>query len=254
MKGVILCGGMGTRLRPLTNIINKHLLPVWDRPMISWPIRSMVQSGINQLLMVCGGPMAGEYLRVLGNGEDFGLKHLDYTYQKEAGGIAHALSLARDWADDDPICVMLGDNILQNDFAQAVENFNSEPAPVSYIFTTEVKNPEWYGVVEADDSGEVKSLVEKPKNPKSNTIAIGLYMYDRSVWKHIDSLAPSARNELEITDLNNIYLNLGLLKSHKINGWWGDAGESIDTYVDTCIKARELFKNEIKPCNSGCGC
>lgn len=240
MRGIILAGGNGTRLRPLTNVVNKHLLPVYNKPMIYYPIQSMVDSGITDILLVCGGQNPGDFLRILGNGEEFGLKHIAYTYQKEAGGIAHALALAESWADGDSICVMLGDNILQYAFCDAVEEFNNNPVGAR-IFVTQNDHPEWYGVVTLDGDS-VKEIVEKPKKPKSNWVAIGLYMYDSSVWKKLKGLKPSKRNELEITDLNNIYLRVGKLKANKITGYWGDAGESIDTYLKTCVSVKETFK------------
>lgn len=240
MRGIILAGGNGTRLRPLTNVVNKHLLPVYDRPMIYYPIQSMVNSGIRDILLVCGGQNPGDFLRILGNGAEFGLKHIDYTYQKEAGGIAQALALAENWADGDNICVMLGDNILELPFCDAVEGFSNNPVGAR-IFITASPNPEWYGVVTLEDDN-VKDIVEKPKRPKSNWIAIGLYMYDSRVWQKLKGLKPSKRNELEITDLNNLYLKTGKLRANKIEGYWGDAGESIDTYLNTCVKVREIFK------------
>jgi glucose-1-phosphate thymidylyltransferase len=242
MRGVILAGGMGTRLRPLTNVINKHLLPVYNKPMIYYPIQSMVSSGITDILLVCGGHNVGDFLRVLGNGEDFGLKHIAYTYQKEAGGIAQALALAEDWTGGDSVCVMLGDNILHEPFSNAVTNFRNNPEG-AVIFVTETTRPEWYGVVSLDANGYVEKIVEKPKNPESNHIAIGLYMYDKSVWTKLKDLKPSQRNELEVSDLNNIFLREGKFKANKISGYWGDAGESIDTYLDTCVKVREIFKS-----------
>lgn len=247
MRGIILAGGNGTRLRPLTNVVNKHLLPVYNKPMIYYPIQSMMDSGITDILLVCGGHNPGDFLRILGNGAEFGLKHIAYTYQKEAGGIAQALALAEWWADGDNICVMLGDNILQHSFHDAVEEFNNNPSGAR-IFITQNDHPEWYGVVTLTEHHDaynvvcVKEIVEKPKKPKSNWIAIGLYMYDSSVWKKLKGLKPSKRNELEITDLNNIYLKSGELRANKITGYWGDAGESIDTYLKTCVSVKENFK------------
>jgi len=243
IKGIILAGGTASRLKPLTNIHNKHLLPVYNKLMIHYPIRTLVQSGIKDILIVCGGNCAGDFLRVLGNGEDFGLKHIAYTYQKESGGIAHALSLAEEWAGGSPVCVVLGDNILENPIIEHVGEFKKHPHGAR-IFVTEVERPEWYGVVEIDrTNGSIIRIVEKPKKPKSNLIAIGLYMYDSTVWDYIRSLKPSKRNELEITDLNNRYLKMGGLAACKIKGYWGDAGESINTYLDTCLKVRELGMN-----------
>jgi glucose-1-phosphate thymidylyltransferase len=239
MRGIILAGGLGTRLYPLTKVTNKCLLPVYNKPMIYYPIQSLVQSGIKDILLVCGGNAAGEFLRIIGNGEEFGLKHIAYTYQKEAAGIAHALGLAEEWASGEPICVILADNIIEKPFTEAVTEFRANPDGAR-IFLTEVEHPEWYGVVQTDDEGKVLEITEKPKEPKSNLIAIGLYMYDSSVWEYIRSLKPSKRNELEITDLNNRYLGIGKLKAHLLQGWWADAGESIDTYLASCIKASQF--------------
>lgn len=232
-------------MQPLTKVTNKCLLPVYDKPMIYHPIRSMVSSGIEDILIVCGGNAAGEFLRILGNGEEFGLKHLHYTYQSEPRGIADALSLAQDWADNSPIAVVLADNLFENHFAEAVSDFSKEPNGAR-IFVTKVKNPQHYGVVDFDSKGKVTSIEEKPKNPKTNTIATGLYMYDSSVWNLITSLSPSSRNELEITDLNNMYLKLEMLKAIKIKGWWMDAGENIDGYMEACVKVSEMNKNRKK--------
>lgn len=239
MKGVILAGGMGTRLMPLTRVTNKCLLPVYNKPMIYHPIETFVSSGITDILIVCGGNAAGEFLRILGNGEQFGLKHLHYTYQSEPRGIADALSLAEEWADNKPITVILADNLFQNSISDAVYNFEKSPSGAR-IFLSQVKNPQHYGVVEFDKKNKIKSIQEKPKNPKSNWIATGLYMYDSTVWSLIRSLSPSARNELEITDLNNIYLKLGMLQAIKLDGWWTDAGENIDGYFEACETVRNF--------------
>lgn len=242
MKGIILAGGLGTRLYPLTKVTNKCLLPVYNKPMIYYPIQTMVDSGINDILLVCGGNAAGEFLRILGNGEEFGLKHLHYTYQSEPRGIADALSLAEEWADGEPVTVILADNILEKPFPEKVKEFEAHPEGAR-IFLTEVEHPEWYGVVELNDKGKVLSIVEKPKEPKSNLVAIGVYMYDGGVWKYIRTLTPSARNELEITDLNNRYLARGKLKAFKTEGWWADCGESIDAYLNSCVKASQFNAN-----------
>lgn len=239
MKGIVLAGGMGTRLMPLTLVTNKCLLPVYNKPMIYWPIQTLVDSGINDILLVCGGNAAGEFLRILGNGEQFGLRHLHYTYQKEAKGIADALSLAEDWADNEPVTVILADNVIENPFPKIVKDFEAKPEG-AVIFLTEVEHPEYYGVVELAQDGRILSIVEKPKQPKSNLIAIGVYMYDNTVWDYIRTLTPSKRNELEITDLNNRYLSMNKLKAVKIDGWWADCGENIDGYVQACVKASTL--------------
>lgn len=244
MKGVILCGGLGSRLHPLTLVTNKSLLPVYDRPMVYWPIETLVNSGITDILLVCGGNAVGEFLRILGNGEQFGLKHLHYTYQKEPKGIADALSLAEEWADEQPITVILGDNIFENSIQDEVISFEQDPVGAK-IFVTPVDHPEHYGVVEIGDKNQVISIIEKPKEPKSNLIATGLYMYDASVWQFIRSLTPSKRNELEITDLNNRYLEMNKLQAIPIEGWWADAGESIQQYNQTCQQAGKLLNSKM---------
>ncbi len=247
MKGIVLAGGLGTRLAPLTLVTNKCLLPVYDRPMIHWPIQTLVDSGIKDILLVCGGNAAGEFLRILGNGEDFGLKKLNYAYQSEPRGIADALRMAEEWAGDESIAVILADNIFENPCPNVIVDFEQSDYEAA-IFITEVDHPEWYGVVElASDTfyPKVKSIVEKPKNPKTNFIVTGLYFYKSSVWNFIESLTPSVRGELEITDLNNYFLKEDALVAHPVEGYWGDAGESIDVYLNTCVKVAELRrKNE----------
>lgn len=245
MKGIILAGGLGTRLMPLTKVTNKCLLPVYNRPMIYWPIQTFVDSNIKDILLVCGGNAVGEFLRILGNGEEFGLKHLHYTYQKEARGIADALSLAEDWADNEPVAVILADNIFENPIPDIIRDFAAYPDGAK-IFLTPVEHPEYYGVVEIDDKGNVISIEEKPKEPKSNMIATGLYLYDSGVWDYIRTLKPSKRNELEITDLNNRYLNIGRLKAHIVEGWWADCGENLDGYAQACHEAAQLGKQNEK--------
>jgi glucose-1-phosphate thymidylyltransferase len=241
MKGVILAGGSGSRLFPLTSVTNKCLLPIYNKPMLFHVVESFVNSGIKDILLVCGGNAAGEFLRVLGNGEEFGLKHLHYTYQSEPRGIADALSLAEEWADGEPIAVLLADNIFEKPFDKAVEEFESSPEGAR-IFLTEVENPQAYGVVEIDGQGQVLGIEEKPKTPKSDLIATGLYFYDKNVWDFIKHLTPSARNELEITDVNLYYLGVGKLKAHRVDGWWADCGEDFDGYLDAGIKLREFAR------------
>jgi glucose-1-phosphate thymidylyltransferase len=235
MKGVILAGGLGTRLYPLTKVTNKHLLPVFDRPMIYWPLATMVSSGITDILIVCGGNSAGEFLRLLGNGKDFGLKHINYTYQEGEGGIADALSLADHFAAGEPILVMLGDNILEGGIKAAVDEFRADPTGAK-IFLTEVEHPEWYGVVELEGD-RVTRIVEKPREPKSNLIAIGAYLYDNTVFDFIRQIGPSARGELEITDVNNRYIQRGQMRYSRVAGWWADAGESIEMYLKANVMA-----------------
>lgn len=242
MRGIILAGGTGSRLMPLTKVTNKHLLPVFNKPMVYFPIQSLVDSGIKDILLVCGGNAAGEFLRILGNGEEFGLKHLAYTYQAQPLGIAHALGLAEEWAKGEDICVVLGDNYLENPLKAQVDEFRANPEGAR-IFTTWVENPECYGVVEvAGDT--VLSIIEKPKEPKSKLIAIGVYMYDHTVWDFIRQLKPSKRNELEITDLNNHYLSEGKLKAHRISGYWADCGESLEGYMEACMRVYEISKGK----------
>lgn len=237
MKGIVLAGGLGTRLQPLTRVTNKCLLPVYDRPMVYYPIQHLVDAGIKDVLMVCGGNAAGEFLRILGNGEQFGLKHLHYTYQSEPKGIADALGLAREFASDDPICVILADNVFQDNFKPAVDRFRADPNG-AVIFGAKVAHPERYGVIEADKHGIPTRIVEKPKNPSSNVIATGLYMYDTTVWGFIDSLQPSARGELEITDVNNHYLGKGALRVEMLDGEWVDCGENLYDYAETHSKIK----------------
>lgn len=226
MKGVILGGGLGTRLRPLTSITNKHLLPVYDRPMIYYPIQTLVEAGIEDIMLVTGGNNAGDYLRLIGNGEEFGLKHMNYTYQKREGGIAEALGLCRHFCGGDKVVVMLGDNILDGSIRKAVGDFKRQRSGAK-IFLKTVDNPREYGVAEL--SGKlVKNIVEKPKNPKSNYAVIGIYMFDAEVWKIIDTLVPSGRGELEITDVNNAYIKKGRMTYEILDCWWGDAGSSIE--------------------------
>ena len=236
---MILAGGSGSRLFPLTKVTNKALLPVYNKPMIYYSIDLLVKADIRDVLVICGGNSLGDFLPLLGNGEAFGLNEITYRVQSQPRGIADALGLARDWAEDDPICVVLSDNIFEHSFKKDVDAFKEEPKGAR-IFLTEVDEPEHYGVVEFDEYGQVITIEEKPKNPKSNHIATGIYMYDSSVWGFIDGLTPSARGELEITDVNNHYLNVGELKSTVIDGFWGDCGESFESYLDACNKAKDI--------------
>lgn len=226
MKGVILAGGLGTRLRPLTSITNKHLLPVFDRPMIYYPIQTLVEAGIRDIMLVTGGNAAGDFLRLIGNGSEFGLKHMNYTYQKREGGIAEALGLCRHFVGGDKVVVMLGDNILDGSIKRAASDFERQRAGAK-IFLKTVANPREYGVAELRGR-LVKNIVEKPKSPKSNYAVIGIYMYDAEVWRIIDTLKPSGRGELEITDVNNAYIRRGMMTYQIVRGWWGDAGSSIE--------------------------
>ncbi len=232
MKGVILAGGTGTRLHPLTKVTNKHLLPVYDKPMIYYPIECLVKAGIDEVLLVTGGNNSGDFLRLLGNGKEFGLKSLQYTYQEGAGGIAEALGLARDFADHGPICLVLGDNILQYTMNKSVEAFRDRPVGAR-ILLARVDNPEAYGVAEIDGD-RVVNIVEKPEDPQSNLAVIGIYFYDYHVFDIVQVLKPSARGELEITDVNNHYISEGKMAFDEVEGWWADAGEDIDFYLESC--------------------
>src|ERR1700755_1113627 len=201
MKGVILAGGLGTRLFPLTKITNKHLLPVFDRPMIYYPIEALVKAGIDDIMIVTGGRKSGDFLSLLGNGKDFGLKHLNYTYQEGEGGIAEALGLAEHWAKGDSVCVILGDNILERTIKKAADDFKAQKKGAK-IMLKEVPDPERFGVATVAN-GKVTKIVEKPQNPQSNYAVIGIYMYDGRVWDIIKTLKPSDRGELEITGVHN---------------------------------------------------
>jgi len=222
MKGVVLAGGTGSRLNPLTRVTNKHLLPVYNKPMVNYPIQTLVNAGIHEILLVTGGKNAGDFLRLLGNGRDFGLKHLNYTYQEGEGGIAEALGLAEYFAGDGPICVVLGDNIIENDICGAVENFKKQKDGAK-ILLKEVEDADRFGVAEVRGD-RVVSIEEKPKKPKSNYAVVGIYLYDATVFQKIRRLKPSGRGELEITDVNNFYIDEGKLTYEILDGWWTDAG------------------------------
>jgi len=237
MKGVILAGGLGTRLHPLTKITNKHLLPIYDRPMIYYPIETLVRAGINDILIVTGGNHAGDFLKLLGNGKDFGLRHLNYTYQEGEGGIADALSLTEYFADGQPIVVILGDNIFQSDITKAVRNFRHQGEGAK-ILLKEVDDPQRFGVAELEGDKIVR-IVEKPKIPKSNLIVTGIYMYDSRVFDFIRTLVPSQRGELEITDVNNAYIKTGQMTYEILEGWWTDAGTFESLYRATTLVANE---------------
>jgi glucose-1-phosphate thymidylyltransferase len=222
MKGVILAGGLGTRLYPLTKITNKHLLPIFDRPMIYYPIEALIGAGIRDIMIVTGGKKSGDFLSLLGNGSDFGLKHLNYTYQKGEGGIAEALGLCEHWAAGEPVCVILGDNIIERNIARAVRNFQEQRVGAK-IMLKQVHDPERFGVAELKGD-RVLSIEEKPKRPKSNLAVIGIYLYDARVFDIIKTLEPSDRGELEITDVNNWYIRDGSMTYEVLDGWWTDAG------------------------------
>jgi len=222
MKGIILAGGLGTRLNPLTKITNKHLLPVYDQPMIYYPINSLVEAGITDITLVTGGNYAGDFLRLLGNGKQFGLSHINYVYQEGEGGIAEALGLCKYFTDGDPVVVMLGDNILEGSIKSAVDNYKKQ-ASGAKIMLKEVPDPQRFGVAELEGNKVIK-ITEKPKHPKTNYAVIGVYMYDNRVFDIISTLKPSERGELEITDVNNRYIEMGQMTYEIVDGWWTDAG------------------------------
>ena len=222
MKGVVLAGGLGTRLLPLTKVTNKHLLPVYDRPMIYYPIQALVNAGINEIMLVTGGNNAGDFLKLLGNGKEFGLRHLDYTYQEGEGGIADALRLAEYFSDCEPICVVLGDNIIERNILHAAQSFREQKVGAK-ILLKEVKDPQRFGVPVLERDKVVK-IEEKPKQPRSPYAVTGIYFYDAQVFSIIKTLKPSGRGELEITDVNNAYIEEGQLTWDILDGWWTDAG------------------------------
>jgi glucose-1-phosphate thymidylyltransferase len=222
MKGIILAGGLGSRLNPCTLVTNKHLLPVYDRPMIYYPIQTLINAGIDDILIVTGGHSAGDFLKLLRNGNSFGLKHLNYTYQDGEGGIADALSLAEYFAGGESICVMLGDNLIEGNICEAAKRYR-EQGKGAKILLKEVPDAERFGVAEIKD-GKVVNIIEKPKNPPSNLAVTGIYFYDQQVFELIKKLSPSQRGELEITDVNNLYLSKDQLTYDVLEGWWTDAG------------------------------
>ncbi len=222
MKGVILAGGLGKRLYPLTKITNKHLLPVHNEPMIYYPLRALLNAGISDILIVTGGSHAGDFLRLLGNGKEFGLKHLNYTYQEGEGGIADALSLAEHFSDYEKMVVILGDNIIEGNIIQAVKDFRKQKEGAK-ILLKEVPDPQRFGVPEIVD-GKILGIEEKPMIPKSQYAVIGIYMYDGGVFDIIRTLKPSNRGELEITDVGNAYIREGKMTYNFLEGWWSDAG------------------------------
>lgn len=235
MKGVILAGGLGTRLHPLTKITNKHLLPIYDRPMIYYPLQTLVSAGITDILLVTGGNNAGDFLRLLGNGKEFGLRHLNYTYQEGEGGIAEALGLAEYFVDGDLVVVILGDNIVEKGIKSAVENFRKQGSGAK-ILLKEVADPWRFGVAELEGDRVVR-IVEKPKHPKSNLVVTGIYMFDPAVFDIIKTLKPSDRGELEITDVNNRYIEQGRMTYEVLDGWWTDAGTFESLYRANALVA-----------------
>jgi glucose-1-phosphate thymidylyltransferase len=222
VKGVVLAGGLGSRLRPLTAVTNKHLLPVYDKPMIYYPIQTLVDAGVRDIMIVTGGNSAGDFLKLLKNGRDFGLKHLNYTYQEGEGGIAAALSLCEDFADNDPVCIVLGDNVIEGNIRHAVRSYREQGGGAK-ILLKKVPDPQRFGVPELAGARVVR-IEEKPAAPKSDYAVIGIYMYDSNVFEIIKTLKPSGRGELEITDVNNAYIARGEMTWDELEGWWTDAG------------------------------
>jgi len=237
MKGIVLAGGTGSRLFPLTKITNKHLLPIYDKPMIYYPIQTLVDAGIKEILLVTGGRNSGDFLRLLANGKEFGLKHLNYTYQEGEGGIADALSLAEHFADGEKICVILGDNIIEKNIRGAAEDFQKQESGAK-ILLKEVTDAQRFGVAEIRD-GHVVGIEEKPEKPKSNYAVTGIYMYDETVFEKVRELVPSRRGELEITDVNNAYIREGTMTFSYLDGWWTDAGT-----FDSLLRATNLVAKD----------
>ena len=232
MKGVLLAGGTGSRLYPLTRITNKHLLPIFDRPMIAWSIEALVTAGIDEIMLVTGGTHAGEFLRLLGNGHAFGIDRLSYAYQENAGGIAEALGLAERFVDGDPVLVMLADNVMERSIKPMVDAFRADPKGARILLTpvAETEHLRHLGVPVLADDGRVERIEEKPEKPASNFGVTGIYCYDADVFGVIPTLVPSGRGELEITDVNNHYVDEGSMAYDVLEGFWGDAGESIEAY------------------------
>ena len=233
MKGVILAGGLGTRLDPLTRITNKHLLPIYNKPMIYYPIETLVNAGISDILIVTGGASAGDFLRLLGNGKAFGLKHINYTYQEGEGGIAEALRLAEHFADRQKLCVILGDNIIEGNIVKEVEAFQKQSKGAKILLKA-VPDAQRFGVAEIR-ANRIVGIEEKPARPKSKYAVTGIYMYDGSVFDKIEVLQPSDRGELEITDVNNLYIQEGTMTFGLLEGWWTDAGT-----IDSLLRATNL--------------
>jgi len=233
MKGVILAGGLGTRLYPLTKVTNKHLLPVYDKPMIYYPIQTLINAGIDDILIVTGGNNAGDFLKLLGNGKEFGLRHINYTYQEGEGGIAEALRLAEFFSSGEKICVVLGDNIIEKNIRRAVENFRRQKEGAK-ILLKEVPDPQRFGVAELKGD-RIARIEEKPKKPKSQYAVIGIYLFDQEVFNIIKTLKPSDRGELEITDVNNRYIEKRLMTWDILEGWWTDAGT-----FESLLRANQL--------------
>jgi glucose-1-phosphate thymidylyltransferase len=237
VKGIVLAGGTGSRLYPLTKITNKHLLPIYDKPMVYYPIQTLVSAGITDILLVTGGRNSGDFLRLLGNGKEFGLKHLNYTYQEGEGGIAEALALAEHFADRNKVCVILGDNLIEGNIREAVDEFERQERGAR-IFLKEVTDAQRFGVAELQGN-RITGIEEKPRNPKSNLAVTGIYLYDATVFDKCRELKPSNRGELEITDVNNAYIREGTMTFSILDGWWTDAGT-----FDSLLRATNLVASQ----------
>jgi glucose-1-phosphate thymidylyltransferase len=233
VKGVVLAGGLGTRLYPLTKITNKHLLPVYNKPMVMYPVECLVHAGIKDILIVTGGNNPGDFLKLLGNGKEFGVENINYAYQEGEGGIADALSLAENHAARGPVCVVLGDNIIEKNIISAVEDYEKQESGAK-ILLKKVDDPERFGVPVVDGDKIVR-IEEKPENPASQFAVTGIYMYDSQVFDFIKKLTPSQRGELEITDVNNLYIDQGVMTWSELDGWWTDAGT-----IESLLRASNL--------------
>ncbi len=234
-KGIICCGGLGTRLYPLTYVTNKHLLPVYNKPMVYYPIQTLVNAGITDIVIVVGGPYAGHFLKVLGDGSKFGIKHLYYSYQDGDGGIAEAIGCAERYCEGQDVCVVLGDNCTDADISKDVKNFKYG----AHVFLKKVPDPHRFGVPVFDKNKNIVRIEEKPKNPKNNYAVSGLYIYDNSVFSRVKTLKPSKRGELEVTDLNNSYIKEGTLQWSELKGYWRDSGT-----FDTLLESSNYWKKK----------
>ncbi len=241
MKGIVLAGGLGSRLRPLTRVTNKHLLPIYDKPMIYYPLETLCKAGVDEIMIVTGGSSAGDFLRLLGNGREFGLHDISYTYQEGEGGIADALKLCEHFSKGESICVILGDNIIEDDITPYVQRFKAQTSGAR-ILLKEVDDPERFGVAELDGE-RIIGIEEKPAVPKSRHAVTGVYMYDRRVFDYCRELKPSPRGELEITDVNNAYIAAGDMKYDVLSGWWTDAGQFESLFRANQLVAKQRAEN-----------
>ncbi|OGX24242.1 MAG: spore coat protein [Omnitrophica WOR_2 bacterium RIFCSPHIGHO2_02_FULL_45_21] len=242
LKGVVLCGGLGKRLEPLTRITNKHLLPVYNRPMVFYPIHTLVEAGIKDIMIVTGGNNAGDFLRLIGNGSEFGLRHINYTYQRGEGGIAEALGLTEHFVDRSKVVVILGDNLIGGSIKKYVQRFKKQENGAR-VLIKEVSDPHRFGVAEINE-GRIISIAEKPKKPKSNYVITGIYMYDHKVFDIVRTLKPSRRGELEITDVNNAYLKNNQLYYDILDCWWTDCGMPETLYRATALMRKKLLRED----------